>query len=500
MELRDYQEETLFHLINSQLERECICLPTGAGKTVIFSTYAGIQAIEGKKTLICVNRQEILNQTVKAIYSNYGKMPSVINAKSKSLGINEIYIAMIETLHNRKKHLEFLAENIDTLIIDECHIGSFHKILKHGWKKIIGFSATPIYVKKGDCLKNYYTNIYEPINISKLIENDFLVKPTYFVPSNKLLTQSDRSELKLNTAKTDYDERAMGNLLSKQKFTDVIVKYVEKLAVNKRTIIYNSSVEHSIRIMSTLRQNGYNAYHVDGNTPEPERKMILSRLFTDSDCIVCNVNILTFGFDCPEVEVIIINRLTLSIALYHQMCGRGARKSTLIQKDEFIIADMFSNFEAHGTWNSDVNWELLFEKSKNIDGDSIAPQKSCPECDRLLPISTIICPECGHEFKRIEAVEVSEIDPQLMKLEEAKKNLNYIIDRVKQNGNNPYRSLHLIKEKIYNENKKSTLDELQNIILAVLPEWCKANNKKNNQWNKDFVKQIMKEYYESKHI
>ena len=60
MTLRPYQEETIFHLINSDLERECICLPTGAGKTVIFSTFSGLQAMENKRTLIVVNRQELM--------------------------------------------------------------------------------------------------------------------------------------------------------------------------------------------------------------------------------------------------------------------------------------------------------------------------------------------------------------------------------------------------------------------------------------------------------
>jgi len=497
MKLRDYQEETIFHLVNSQLDRECVCLPTGSGKTFIFSTYAGLKAMEERSTLIVVNRQELLTQTVKVIYNTYGIMPAVINAKSKSLSVSKIYVAMVETLNNRKAHLKFLADHIDTLIVDECHIGSFNKILNYGWSRIIGFSATPIYLKKNDCLKNYYYNLFEPVTVGKLIDSSYLSGPEYYVPAKALISGND---LQLNKAKTDYDEGQMGDFLSKPKFVDVLVAYVKKLAMGKRSIIYNASIQHSLHVTSALRQAGLNAYHVDGTTPEFERKQILARLFTEPDCIVSNVNILTFGFDCPEVEVIFINRLTLSIALYHQMCGRGSRLSSLIQKDRFIIADLYGNMAVHGRWDDTINWQKLFEKSKP-DGEGIAPTKSCPECDRLVAIVTKICPECGHEFISNKPVaEVQEIDPMLVKLEEARKNLTDIMDRVKQNGNNKYRALHLIKEKIFKENKAAPLETLQTLMANCLPDWCKENDTKNNQWHKDFVKKIMTDYYESNTI
>ena len=497
MTLRPYQEETIFHLINSDLERECICLPTGAGKTVIFSTFSGLQAMENKRTLIVVNRQELMQQTAKSIFNTYGMMPTIINAKSKGLGMNFIYLAMVETLHNRKKHIEYLANVCDTLIIDECHIGSFNKILKQGWKRILGFSATPIYVKKNDCLRNYYFNLFEPITVAELIEQNYLCKPTYYVPAKSLL---QGEKLQLNKSKTDYDENAMGNVLSKPKFTEILAAYVKKLATNKRCIIYNASIEHSIRVTSALRQHGFNAWHVDGTTPESERKQILARLFTEPDCIVSNVNILTFGFDCPEVEVIFINRLTLSISLYHQMCGRGSRLSSLIQKDDFIIADLYANCENHGTWNNQINWQKLFEKAGS-EKEGIAPMKSCPECDRLVAIVTKICTECGHEFAaKTMQEDVKEIDPMLIKLEEARKNLTNILDRVKQNGNSKYRALHLIKQKIFDTNKGATLEVLQEQLLQVLPQWCQDTQTYHNQWHKDFCKNIMKEYYESNRI
>jgi len=495
MQLRDYQQSTIEHLLASTYERECISLPTGGGKTLIFSAFANAQAEQGRKTLIVVNRVELLKQTANTLLSVYGILAGQIDAKSKQVGLFKVYVAMVETLHRRAKHIEYLTKVCDTIIIDECHIGSFNKLLSHGWKRVLGFSATPTYVKKGDCLANYYWNLYEPTNVAKLIKDGYLCPPEYYVPAEALL--SDRAELTLNKSRTDYDEGQMGKVFSRPKFVNVLCQYVEKLANGKRAIIYNASIEHSQNVTTALRTMGYNAWHVDGNTPEAERGAILKRLHEESDCIVSNVNILTFGFDCPEVEVIFVNRLTMSIALYHQMCGRGARLSTKIPKTRFVIADMFANYQAHGMWNHEVNWQSLFLKSKS-ETTGIAPMKSCPKCDRLLPIQASSCVECGYIFPEKESQEVEEIDPRLVRLETAKEVLPSLVKRVQDVGQSKYRSLHLIKERIYNENKGVSLQSLQETMLDCLPLWCKQTDTKHNRWHKDFAVQIMKEHFELK--
>lgn len=486
--LRPYQEDTIFHMVNSSLERECICLPTGAGKTVVFTTYAAAMMAEGKKGLILVNRVELLQQTAKTLHKNYGILPATITAKSKSLGINNVYLGMVETLYRRKKHLEYLESICDYIIIDECHRGEFNKVLPN-FKKVFGFSATPMYVKKGESLATYYKNIYTPIQVGGLIVDKFLCDADTYAPRNLL----DKSTLKLNAARTDYDERQMGDILSGSKYVSVLVNYVEKFCKGKRSIVYNANVQHSMTICATLRSKGYNAYHLDGMMSEYERSFVLGKLATESDCIISNVNILTFGFDCPEIEVIILNRATKSLSLYLQMCGRGSRPSSIINKDKFTILDLCGNSSVHGLWQDDREWNILFNKIGN-NKEGVAPVKSCPKCDRIVAVSTKICPECDYIFVSADVKEVAEIDPELIKIEAVKRNMTDIMDRVRQNGNNKYRALHLVKEKIYKDNKNDTLEQLQSLLLQALPQWCKENDTKNNQWHREFVNNIMKEY------
>lgn len=489
-ELRPYQEDTIFHMVNSSLDRECVCLPTGAGKTVVFTTYAASMLAENKRGLILVNRIELLNQTAKTLQNNYGIKPTLITAKSKSLAVNGIYLAMVETLFRRKKHLEFLEKNCDYIIVDECHRGEFNKIIPK-FKKVFGFSATPVYIKKADCLANYYKNLYTPIQVQGLIEQKYLCDADTYAPKALL----DKSQLKLNASKTDYDERQMGDILSGSKYVNVLVGYVEKFCEGKKTIIYNANVQHSITICATLRSRGFNAYHLDGEMSETERNFVIGKLATEDNCIISNVNILTFGFDCPEIEVIILNRATKSLSLYLQMCGRGSILSNIINKDKFTILDLCGNSYSHGLWQDDRDWNNLFNKIGG-DKEGVAPIKECPECYLALPIQAKECPECKHVFINNDPQEAKEVDPELVKVEHIRKHLFYIMDRVKQNGNSKYRALHLIKETIFKENKKESLEYMQNLILQALPDWCKENDTKNNQWHKDFCTSEMAKYYE----
>ncbi|HEY9885973.1 MAG TPA: DEAD/DEAH box helicase family protein [Vampirovibrionales bacterium] len=491
MELRDYQKETIYHLMHSELAKECVCLPTGSGKTFVFSTFSALQAKEGKRILILVNRKELLDQTFQAIKNRYGYLPCLITSKSKNFSENNIYIGMVETVYRRKKVLEELRKSIDICIVDECHILQFIKVVE-GFKRIVGFSATPLITKKDQSLANYYHNLYTPLQVSELIENKYLCPPELYSPPQTL--EIDRSKIKKMAG--EYDEKSMTALLSQDSFTKAVVKYAHKYCKNKRAIIYNASIDHSELITNLLRNEGFEAYHVDGTTPENERQYILERL-KEKPCIISNVGVLTFGFDCPEVEVVFLNRLTKSLSLYLQMCGRGARTSTKIDKKLFYILDICGNWAEHGRWQDDRDWETLFHQSKKGEGDGLAPLKLCPQCDTVVAAQAKKCFKCGYEFKAKESRK-EEKEIELINIDTAVLKLDGIMDAVNTKGQNIYRGLHLLKEQVYKANKKADLISLQQGLLSLLPEWCKSTGKRNNQWNKDFCCKIMEEYVNEK--
>ena len=487
IELRDYQEEAIYQMINSDHDRMVVCLPTGAGKTIVFSAYTAAMVSMGKSVAIAVNRKELLNQTANSL-AKMGIHAGIINAKSKGLRLCSAYIMMVETIARRKSHLEVLRQNCDVLIVDECHIGNFNKILDD-FKKVIGFSATPMSNKKTIPLAKYYQNIYTPVQVQQLIDRSYLVDANTYGPNTGITNTS--FQIKKSTG--DYDEAEMGKILSQAKHLDNCVKYAQKFGSNKRVIVYNANIEHSLAVTNAMKEQGLNAYHVDGTTPDYQRKQILMNLFEQPDAIVNNVGILTFGFDCPEVETIILNRATTSLPLYLQMCGRGSRLSNKVLKDKFTIVDLCNNNFIHGLWQDDQDWDTLFHKSTKEKKDA-APTKSCPECDGVIHARVMLCPHCGHIFEKKE-VEYDPIAVDLILVKKLKENVTKIMEKVNERGQSAYRGLHLIKERIFKENQDKSLDKMIEIFLEVLPVWCKENGKRNNQWHKDFCKNEMIKYY-----
>ena len=133
IELRDYQEEAIFEMMQTEHDRMVVCLPTGAGKTIVFSAYTAAMVSMGKTVAIAVNRRELLTQTVNSL-TKLGVQAGTITAKGKGLRLCNAYVMMVETIARRRSHLEVLQKNCDVLIVDECHIGNFTKILD-GFKK-----------------------------------------------------------------------------------------------------------------------------------------------------------------------------------------------------------------------------------------------------------------------------------------------------------------------------------------------------------------------------
>ena len=481
MHLRPYQHETIQHLLHSPHQREVVCMPTGAGKTVVFTQFC---TLSGLRVLILVNRSELLNQTAKTMQGNCVLISP--EKRYKSLPISRTYIAMVETLARRKQLLQDLRERVDVLIVDECHIGNFNKLLD-GFKRVIGFSATPKSSKKRESLQDHYHNLYVSTDVEDLIADGYLIDAVTYAPDTNF-------EFKLNKTGTDYDESDMGETLS----APVYVKNLEKYLAPERTIIYNSSINHSEIVTQHLQSAGYKAKHIDGGTPKAERQEIVKWLFDTPDAILCNVGVLTFGFDCPDVKRIILNRRTLSVQLYLQMCGRGSRLPLTVQKPEFTIIDMVGNYELHGLWQDRRDWHKLFA-SKTVKPPQAAPYKSCIKCESIIPVSAKICKFCNTEQPIKEKV----IDPreaELVRIERIRSRVEDVVADVLAKDQSPYRALHIIKSKIYKKNEGASVERLNELILQVLPHWCKLTKKRHNQFNKDYAIKIMTEYYESKHI
>lgn len=330
-------------------------LPTGGGKTVIFSQIVReyIQRTN-KKVLILTHRIELCKQTSKML-SEFGVLNKIINSKVKELPDQEDYmcfVAMVETLNNRLNDEKLEIKDIGLVIIDEAHYNSFRKLFKFFAKCfILGVTATPLSSNIKLPMKDNYRELIVGDSINSLIQKGFLARANVYSYDVGLQT------LKVGI-NGDYTVKSSEELYSNLTMQEKLLSAYLERSRGKKTLIFNNGINTSKEVYETFKNAGYPIRHLDNTTSKKDRKQILKWFKHTPEAIVTSVSILTTGFDEPSVETIILNRATKSLTLYFQMIGRGSR--VLPHKSEFTVIDLGNNVARFGNWSSPVDWKQLF--------------------------------------------------------------------------------------------------------------------------------------------
>jgi superfamily II DNA helicase RecQ len=366
--LRDYQVDSVAQVqraFASGSKRVILCLPTGAGKTVIFSDIAARAAAKGKRVAILTHRRELLSQAGR---------------------LNSCDILMVETLNNAIKRGLDLSQ-YDLLVVDEAHIGNFRKVIKGFQGFVIGATATPV---SNPPLKDQYNAIVCPVGIESLIGQGWLA-----VPKTYAMHPVDTS--KLATARGEYTEQSLDDAFNKPKvYEGVVHEFCQKWA-DKKAIVFCVSISATINTAEAFaKELGTDRVFVAHSDLHTKERPAIIEAFTQSkNGILVNCGIATTGFDCPDIEVVVINRATKSVALWLQMVGRASRRTQT--KSAFTILDFGENVTRLGFWQEPRDWAYLFENPKK-KGEGVAPVKDCPACGFVAYASARICANCGAEF------------------------------------------------------------------------------------------------------
>lgn len=358
--LYGYQEEDLnkiFTQLDELPEGTNILyqLPTGGGKTVVFSEITR-RFIEqtGKKVMVLTHRIELSKQTSKML-KGFGVANKVINSEVKELYDQDDYmcfVAMVETLNNRLQEEKVKINNIGLVIIDEAHYNSFRKLFKYFDKAtILGVTATPLSSNIKLPMKDNYKHLIIGESIQSLIDKNFLAKANLYNYDVSLRT------LKLGI-NGDYTVKSSDEFYSAHSMLGKLLTAYEEIAKGTKTLIFNNGINTSLYVYETFKKAGYNVRHLDNKNTATERKDILEWFAETPDAILTSVSILTTGFDEPTVESIILNRATRSLTLYFQMIGRGSR--VLPNKNEFNVIDMGNNIARFGPWDAPIDWQEIF--------------------------------------------------------------------------------------------------------------------------------------------
>jgi len=330
-------------------------LPTGGGKTVIFSEIVR-QYLKNhsKKVLVLTHRIELCKQT-SSMLTEFEVVNKVISSLANLDDQDQYscFVAMVETLNNRLQENRLDISNVGLVIIDEAHYNSFTKLFKFFEKSfILGVTATPLSSNIKLPMNENYDELIVGESIESLIENEFLSRAEIY-SYNVGLTSLEVG------ANGDYTVKSSDDLyMGTDMLSRLLQAYMER-SRDKKTLIFNNGINTSLYVYDAFRNAGLPIRHLDNTATKKERKQILKWFKETPDAILTSVSILTTGFDEPTVESIILNRATKSLTLYYQMIGRGSR--ILKNKNTFDVIDLGNNFHRFGPWGADLDWQRIFK-------------------------------------------------------------------------------------------------------------------------------------------
>jgi len=413
-------QEILQHLETQN--RVLYCLATGGGKTAVFS-FLSKQFIKktGKKVLIVAHRDELITQTANTLRTIGVTVETVVASKKSLNHLSQSYVAMIQTLKKRLQKDDSFCKDVGLIIVDEAHLLMHKEIFDYyPDAKILGVTATPTVLKKINFTKcarcgaihetitkccnietfEYTRNftlseIYEDIivgrGISDLINDGKLVKELVYTTGSL-----DRASLKVDAKTGDFEDQ--DEQIEKGIF-DVVKNYKE-IAFDKKTIIFNSSAKMNLLVYQMFISEGIDNVKIFDSVNDTEnRKKVLEWFKNTPNAILCNVSVFTTGFDEPTVECVIMNRATLSRALYLQCVGRGGRPCDSIYKPYFTLIDGGGNVEAFGKWSDEIDWIPIFygtDAKPKPKKEALDNVKQCPDCGIIHAKNLLECPDCGY--------------------------------------------------------------------------------------------------------
>lgn len=391
---------------------------TGSGKSVVASELVRRATNKGSKTWFIVPRRDLIRQMSKT-YSAFNLEHSFIAADYIANPFAPTHICSMQTLANRLDRLN--PPNL--AIIDEAHVGGegldkLVKWLKQRGSYILALSATPTKLS-GQGMGIWFDDMVCGLPIRKLINRGRLSDYKAFAPSHP-----DLSSIKISAG--DYAKNQLSSYMEADRvLVGNAVAHYKKHAMGKLGISYCVSIAHSKMVADSFNQAGIPAAHMDGDTPEHERKRIITAYANRELLQLTNCDLLTYGFDLASqvgrdvtVECMSDLRPTKSLALQMQKWGRVLRKKDF----PALIFDHANNVSEHGLPCQEREWSLESKKKRSREQGEINIQvRQCDKC-MFCHVPASICPNCGYEYP-IQSRDIEEVDGELeeLKIAETKK-------------------------------------------------------------------------------
>ena len=398
--LRPYQEDVktaVYDHLRSRQDNPCAVVPTAGGKTPIMASICkDAVGLWGGRVLILAHVKELLEQTAEKLSVvcpeiGFGIYSAGLKRRDTD---HPVIIASIQSVYKRACELD----RFDLILIDEAHLISpdSESMYQHFLAdariinpevRIVGFTATPYRLKSGSIctVEGILNHICYEVGVRELIRDGFLCP----LISKAGRAKVDTSELHIRGGEFITDE--VEALMDKDSLVQSAVSEIIQYTTDRNAcLIFASSIQHGKHIVDVLAdEHGVECGFVCGETPTLERELTLARFKTGKLKYLCNVNVLTTGFDAPHIDCVALVRPTMSPGLFYQMVGRGFRLHP--SKESCLVLDFGGNVLRHGPVDD-------IRITTNDRGDGKAPAKECPECRALIATGFSSCPQCGFVF------------------------------------------------------------------------------------------------------
>jgi DNA repair protein RadD len=399
--LRPYQEETkvaVYEHLRSRDDNPCVVIPTAGGKTPVMASICKDAAGQWNgRVLILAHVKELLEQSADKLRAvcpeiRFGIYSAGLNRRDTNA---PVIIAGIQSVYKRACDLDAF----DIVMVDEAHLiplegdGMYRQFLADAEVinpnlRVVGFTATPFRLKTGSiCAPDGFLNhvCYE-VGVRELIVQGYLCP----LISKAGINKADFASLHVRAGEFVADE--VESLMDDDRLVESACgETVAHTADRRAVLIFASGIKHGEHVVRVMQEkHGIECGFVTGETPAADRDELLGRFKCGDLKYLCNVNVLTTGFDAPNIDCVALIRPTMSPGLFYQMVGRGFRLHP--GKHNCLVLDFGGNVVRHGP----VDQVKVVQR--NVKGNGEAPAKECPECLSVIAAGYARCPDCGYEF------------------------------------------------------------------------------------------------------
>jgi superfamily II DNA or RNA helicase len=343
MDLRPYQEEARTAVLaewDSGIDRTLLVLPTGTGKTIVFSKVIEDIVGNGGRALVLAHRGELLDQAADKLQKTTGLHCAVEKADDTCIGSwFRVVVGSVQTLQRQARLDRFAPDHFDAIIVDEAHHAvaeSYQRVLAHFDRaKVLGVTATP---DRGDLrnLGSYFESLAYEYTLPRAIKDGYLCK----IEAQTIPLKLDLSRVAVQAG--DFKAADIGSALDPY-LAQIADEMLAAGCRERKTVVFLPLIATSQKFRGILEERGFRAAEVNGESGD--RAQVLADFDAGRYDVLCNSMLLTEGWDCPSVDCIVVLRPTKIRSLYAQMVGRGTRLYD--GKDALLLLDFLWHTENH---------------------------------------------------------------------------------------------------------------------------------------------------------